>query len=263
MTLTRLAHTIVLAWGWRRILIAFLAGAISALRTAADEYLAHSVHHLPDPGLARRWRGRRPSRRSARSRDCRLVVRIRLFPRRPLLDRPCVPGRRQDLRLAATACGRRLAGRNGGLHRVRPRAGPSHLGTGPGARAGTRGRVHVGGVAARSPVQRLSLEYVRLRADLAALARARRGPRRHLGADLSRGRSLRLACRARRRPRRHQAALARAGAQRRRDRRARGLRRAGGSRPRRRAMSRACACASCSPTCSRTRSSTIRRSSRS
>ena len=31
MTLTRLAHTIVLAWGWRRILIAFLAGAISAL----------------------------------------------------------------------------------------------------------------------------------------------------------------------------------------------------------------------------------------
>jgi apolipoprotein N-acyltransferase len=31
VTLTRLAHTIVLAWGWRRILIAFLAGAVSAL----------------------------------------------------------------------------------------------------------------------------------------------------------------------------------------------------------------------------------------
>jgi apolipoprotein N-acyltransferase len=31
VTLTRLAHTIVLAWGWRRILIAFLAGASSAL----------------------------------------------------------------------------------------------------------------------------------------------------------------------------------------------------------------------------------------
>ena len=31
MTLTRLAHTIVLAWGWRRILIAFLAGAASTL----------------------------------------------------------------------------------------------------------------------------------------------------------------------------------------------------------------------------------------
>jgi apolipoprotein N-acyltransferase len=31
VTLTRFAHTIVLAWGWRRILIAFLAGASSAL----------------------------------------------------------------------------------------------------------------------------------------------------------------------------------------------------------------------------------------
>jgi apolipoprotein N-acyltransferase len=31
VTLTRLAHTIVLAWGWRRILIAFLAGAVSVL----------------------------------------------------------------------------------------------------------------------------------------------------------------------------------------------------------------------------------------
>jgi len=31
VTLTRLAHTIVLAWGWRRLLIAFLAGAATAL----------------------------------------------------------------------------------------------------------------------------------------------------------------------------------------------------------------------------------------
>jgi apolipoprotein N-acyltransferase len=31
VTLTRLAHTIVLAWGWRRISIAFLAGAATAL----------------------------------------------------------------------------------------------------------------------------------------------------------------------------------------------------------------------------------------
>ncbi|MEA2947951.1 MAG: apolipoprotein N-acyltransferase [Alphaproteobacteria bacterium] len=31
MTLTRFAHTIVLTWGWRRILIAFLAGASTAL----------------------------------------------------------------------------------------------------------------------------------------------------------------------------------------------------------------------------------------
>jgi apolipoprotein N-acyltransferase len=31
VTLTRLAHSIVLAWGWRRLLIAFLAGAATAL----------------------------------------------------------------------------------------------------------------------------------------------------------------------------------------------------------------------------------------
>jgi apolipoprotein N-acyltransferase len=31
VTITRLAHTIVLAWGWRRILIAFLAGAATTL----------------------------------------------------------------------------------------------------------------------------------------------------------------------------------------------------------------------------------------
>ncbi len=34
MTLTRLAHAIVLAWGWRRALIAFVAGAASALALA-------------------------------------------------------------------------------------------------------------------------------------------------------------------------------------------------------------------------------------
>ena len=32
---------------------------------AADRCLADSLHHLPDPGLARRWRGRRPPRRRA------------------------------------------------------------------------------------------------------------------------------------------------------------------------------------------------------
>jgi apolipoprotein N-acyltransferase len=37
VTLTRLAHTIVLAWGWRRILIAFLAGASTALALPPTE----------------------------------------------------------------------------------------------------------------------------------------------------------------------------------------------------------------------------------
>ena len=37
LTLTRLAHTIVLSWGWRRILIAFSAGAVSALAMAPTD----------------------------------------------------------------------------------------------------------------------------------------------------------------------------------------------------------------------------------
>ena len=40
VTLTRLAHTIVLAWGWRRALIAFLAGALSTLALRAVRRLA-------------------------------------------------------------------------------------------------------------------------------------------------------------------------------------------------------------------------------
>ncbi len=57
-------------------------------------------------------------------------------------------------------------------------------------------------------------------------------------------------------------ALAGAGAERGRDRRAGDLRRDAARERRPRATSRACAFASCSPICSRTRSSTIRRSSR-
>jgi apolipoprotein N-acyltransferase len=34
VTITRLAHTVILAAGWRRAMIAFLAGAASALAIA-------------------------------------------------------------------------------------------------------------------------------------------------------------------------------------------------------------------------------------
>src|SRR5207249_2396910 len=37
MPITRLAHAIVLAWGWRRALVAFTAGAISALAMAPTD----------------------------------------------------------------------------------------------------------------------------------------------------------------------------------------------------------------------------------
>ncbi len=38
MTLARLAHSIILAWGWRRAAIAFVAGAVSALALAPTHY---------------------------------------------------------------------------------------------------------------------------------------------------------------------------------------------------------------------------------
>ena len=104
----RLAHRVVLAWGWRR---------------AADRVRA--------PARSRRWRWRRLDLwpvlfltfpvlvwlvdgaaagrlgGAAERVRGRLVVRLRLFLRRALLDRPRLPGRRQDVRLAAAVRGRR------------------------------------------------------------------------------------------------------------------------------------------------------------
>ena len=96
----------------------------------------------------------------------RLVVRLRLFPRRPLLGRPRLPGRRQDLRLAAAVRGHRAAGRPRAVHRASAsrsrgccgRAAPMRV-----ARA--RGRAHRRRMAARPPAHRLSLEHLRLCAD--------------------------------------------------------------------------------------------------
>ena len=263
VTLTRLAHPIVLARGWRRILIAFLAGAATTLALPPTNIWPVAIRHLSDPGLAGRRGGRRPPRRRARGRDRRLVVRLRLFPRGPLLGRQCVPGRRQDLRLAAAIRRHRAAGRDGALHRARARAGAAHLDARRHARAGARRGAHPRGMAARPPTQRVPLEYLRLCAGLAAVAGARRGAHRDLGPDIPGGRGLCEPGGARRRPRRHQAARGCAGAERRGDRRACDLRRAAAGDERRRISWTACGFASCSPTCSRTRNSITRRSSRS
>ena len=83
----------------------------------ADRSLAGAVLHLPGAGLAGRRRRRRPARRRAERVRRRLVVRLRLFLRRALLDRPRLPGRRQDVRLAAAVRGDRGARRAGAVHR--------------------------------------------------------------------------------------------------------------------------------------------------
>ena len=67
---------------------------------------------LVDGSAAGRWSG------AWRAAGRRLVLRLRLFPRRPLLGRLRLPGRCQDLRLAAAVRGRRAAGLSRAFHRA-------------------------------------------------------------------------------------------------------------------------------------------------
>ena len=96
---------------------------------AAGEFLAGAVPDLPDPGLAGGRLGRWPTGRRAGGRGRRLVVRLRLFRGRPLLDRQRASGRCQDIRLAAAVRRHRLAGRARAVHRLRGRAGAPDVGT--------------------------------------------------------------------------------------------------------------------------------------
>ena len=166
--------------------------------TAADGYLAAPFHHLSDPGLARRRHNRSRPARTAGGRGCRLVVRLRLFSRRALLDRPCISGGRQDVRLAPAIRGDCTPGRHGRLHGTGARPGATDLDAWCDTCARARGLTDDCGVAARSPVQRLSLECLWLRTDLSPLARPGSGPHRHLGPHVSRRRGLFVTCRARR-----------------------------------------------------------------
>ena len=198
--------------------------------TAADEYLARSLHYIPDPGLARRWLEWASRRRACRSQRG-LVVRLRLFPRWSLLARSRVPGRCQDLWLAAPVRRHRAASGNGDLYGARACAGARHLDAWCDPRTRARGGAHACGVVPRSSVQRVSLEHIRLCVDLAAVARPGRGAHRDLGPHIPRRRDLCIASRAGRCAHRHQASLAGSGFERGGDRGACHLRRgtAGGN----------------------------------
>ena len=182
---------IVLSWGWRRRLIAFAAGALSALAMAPVQCLADPVSDLPDAGLAdRRRRGGPLGRTGGRGSD-RLVVRLRLLSRRPLLDRLRLLGRCAGLRLAVADRGHRPAGGARRLYRARRGAGANAVDARGAAYLGSRRGAHRFGMAARPPVHRFSLECIRLRADRAAGLGASRFAVRHLGPDLHRHRGVR------------------------------------------------------------------------
>ena len=85
---------IVLAWGWRRAAIAFVAGALSALAMAPFNAWPVLFLTFPVAGLADRRRRPPGAGAACRRRRSRLVVWLRLFRRRTLLDRLRVSGRR-------------------------------------------------------------------------------------------------------------------------------------------------------------------------
>ncbi len=88
---------IILAWGWKRALIALVAGALSALAMAPFNAWPVLFLTFPVAGLADRRRGGRKMARRAGGGDVGLLVRARLFRARALLDRQRLPGRCADL----------------------------------------------------------------------------------------------------------------------------------------------------------------------
>ncbi len=220
MTLTRLAHSVVLAWGWRRILIAFLGRCCDNSRVAPLRDLARRVSHISCVGLADRRRRRRTPRRRGDGRDHGLVVRVRIFRDRPLLDRQCLSGRCEELRLAATVRDSWVAGLPGFLSCARAGAGAADLEPGRHADTGARFRAHARRVAPGAPAYGFPLERLWLRADVAARPGARGSAGRPVGHDVSGGGGVRVAGGSRRRSRRYPPPVACTGAERRRARRA-------------------------------------------
>ena len=240
MTLTRLAHTIVLAWGWRRILIAFLAGAASALALPPTDVWPIPFVTFPilvwlvDGAAAGRLGGVLAAASAGWWFGFGYFLAGLYWVGHAFLVDAKTFGWLLPFAVIALPAGMAVYTAFGlALARLIWTRGAAAV-----ARACRR--AHASGVAARAPLQRLSLEHLWLCADLAALARARCGADRNLGAHLHRGRGLCVAGRARRRPRRHQATLVGPGSRPGRDCGARGLTVRCGSRQRPRAMSRAC-----------------------
>ena len=126
----------------------------------ADQFLAGSVSDFSGPGLADRQRRQRqrPLARHDRRRNRRLVVRIRLFPGRTVLDRLCFSGRCADFRLAAAVCRDRTAGGTGTLFRPWRGAGAAALDARSYADPRSGGSADRDRMAARPPPHRLSVE---------------------------------------------------------------------------------------------------------
>src|ERR1017187_7260627 len=145
----------------------------------SDQCLADPVPDLSGADLAGGRLRRRTLERHHGRGGRRLVLRLRLFPRRTLLGRLRLSGRCQDLRLVAAGGGRRLAGLSRVIYCARTCGRALNLGARAGARGGAGRHAHRSGVAARPSAQRISLEHFRLCSYRAAGAGAKRLAGRH------------------------------------------------------------------------------------
>ena len=198
MTLTRIAHSVVLASGWRRALLAFFAGAASAL--ALQPINAWPVLFLTFPVLVWLVDGSAAGRLSGAWRAFGagwcfgfgyFLAGLYWIGYAFLVDAktfgwllPIAVGGLPAVLALYTAVGLALA-------RLMWVRGPERL-------AGARRRAHGHRMAARPSVHRLSLEHLRLRADRAAGAGAKRVAGRHLGPHFPERRNLCESRRARR-----------------------------------------------------------------
>ena len=137
LSIAALAERVKGLGGWRRRAAAVVAGAASVAGDGAVLRLARALAHAAGTGLADRRRPSNAAPRPApdagtrgprRGRRDRLVVRLRLFPRRPVLDRRSLPGRGRDLCRPAAVCRPADAGRSGALLCGGDGAGSAHSG---------------------------------------------------------------------------------------------------------------------------------------
>ena len=170
VTLTRLAHSIVLAWGWRRALIAF-ARRRARRRWRCRRSTSWPVPFLTFPILVWLVDGAAAGRLGGASPAAAIagwwfgfgyfLAGLYWVGYAFLVDAKTF-GWLLPFAVIALPAGMAL------LHRARPRAGAAALDARRRARAGARGRAHRRGMAARPSAQRLSWNAFGYALDLAA-----------------------------------------------------------------------------------------------
>ena len=195
----RLAQPVILAWGWRRAAIAFVAGAVSALAMAPVHFWPVLFVTFPllvwliDGAAAARWRGAAAGFLIGWWFGFGYFLAGLYWVGYAFL----VDAKTFGWLLAVR--GHRASGRTRRIYRARRCACPRAVDAGGASRPHACRRVDDERMAARPCADRISVERIRLRAHGAARARAERGGVRHLGAHFHRGRGVREPGAARRR----------------------------------------------------------------